>query len=235
MTLLDRLDEVVYEDGKQCVIAITGGGGKTTTLIALAQYYRNRGLSVLVSTTTKMQNPSHYRFEVDHVMTDEKDFFNHEVKKGESVLFVQKHIMNAKKCMAPRDEILPLISKRFDVSIFEADGARCLPLKKHRECDPVIPSSVTAVIAIGGMSCFNKMAADNCMGEADMSKKVDVKYLQDLIDDEEGMLKRVNGDHKSVILLNQCDLLSQEDLDRLRFLVAPCPILLGSVEENTTY
>jgi probable selenium-dependent hydroxylase accessory protein YqeC len=233
MELFDKLNEIVFSD-KECVIALTGGGGKTTTLIALGQYYRSKGLSVLLSTTTKMQSPLYHDFKVDHVFTDEADFFMHDVNKGESVLYIQEHIMNRKKCISPRDEVLPIMSKRFDVSIFEADGARTLPLKKHRECDPVIPISVTAVIALAGMSALNKSAADNCMGEAE-DIEVNNKYLQNLIDSDEGLLKGVTDKHKSVILLNQCDLLSKEDKEILRELKAPCQIILGSTLTNKIY
>lgn len=233
MELFNKLNEIVIGDRK-CVIALTGGGGKTTTLIALGQYYRSKGLSVLLSTTTKMQSPLFYDFKVDHVFTNESDFFLHEVKKGESVLYVQSHIMNHKKCVSPRDEVLPFISKRFDVTIFEADGARCLPLKKHRECDPVIPCNVTSVIAIAGMSSFNKNAADCCMGEP-LDTIVDKQYLQNLIDDKVGLLKGVTSSHNSVIFFNQCDLLSKEDREILKNLNAPCKIVLGSTQLNKIY
>jgi probable selenium-dependent hydroxylase accessory protein YqeC len=233
MELFDKLNEIVFCE-PECVIALTGGGGKTTTLIALGQYYRSKGLSVLLSTTTKMQSPLYHDFKVDHVFTDESDFFMHDVKKGESVLYIQEHIMNRKKCISPRDEVLPIMSKRFDVSIFEADGARTLPLKKHRECDPVIPANVTSIIALAGMSSLHKSAADYCMGEA-FDFVVDNQYLQDLIDNEEGLLKGVTDKHKAAIFLNQSDLLSKEDRAILKGLKAPCLIVLGSTLNNEVY
>lgn len=233
MKLFDKLNEIIIENDRG-VIALTGGGGKTTTLVSLGQYYRSKGLSVLLSTTTKMQSPLYHDFKVDYVFSNESDFFNHDVKKGESVLYAQKHIMNRKKCISPRDEILSLMSKRFDVTIFEADGARCLPLKKHRECDPVIPLNVTSIIAIAGMSSLHKSAADYCMGEA-LEIPVDNQYLQNLIDNKEGLLKGVKNEHKSLILLNQCDLLTDEDRQSLKELKAPCPIILGSTIRNEVF
>lgn len=232
MQLFDKLDSIVFTPN--CVIALTGGGGKTTTLVELGQYYRSKGYSVLLSTTTKMQSPLYFDFKTDYVFCNESDFFNHTVNKKESVLFVQEHIMNRKKCISPREEILSLISNRFDITIFEADGARCLPLKKHRECDPVIPSNVTSVIALAGMSALNKSAADYCMGEA-LELTVDNKYLQDFIDDKEGLLKGVEEKHKSVILLNQSDLITDDDRKLLKKLQAPCEIVLGSTLENKVY
>lgn len=236
MQLLNKIDEMIYDpEFTNNVIAITGGGGKTTTMIALGEFYKAKGFSVLLSTTTKVQSPRFFDFKTDYTFFNECDFFMHEPLKGESVVFVEQHIMNPKKSLAPRDSILPLISKKYDITIFEADGARCLPLKKHRECDPVIPSNVTAVIAMAGMSSFNHSAADFCMGEDDMTLVVDRNYLQLLIDNPEGLLKRIEKFHKSVILFNQSDLITSSDIDILKSIESPSPIIFGSVKNNKIY
>jgi hypothetical protein len=236
MQLLNKIDEMIFNpELKNNVIAITGGGGKTTTMIALGEFYKAKGLSVLLSTTTKVQSPRFFDFKTDYTFFEECDFFMHEPVKGESVVFVEQHIMNPKKSLAPREAILPLISKKYDVTILEADGARCLPLKKHRECDPVIPASVTSVIAIAGMSSFNYSAANFCMGEDDMSLVVDKNYLQLLIDNPEGLLKRVESSHKSIILFNQSDLINPKDIEILKSLKSTSPIVLGSIKDNKVY
>ncbi|MBK5200503.1 MAG: putative selenium-dependent hydroxylase accessory protein YqeC [Spirochaetaceae bacterium] len=236
MQLLNKIDEMIFNpELKNNVIAITGGGGKTTTMIALGEFYKTKGYSVLLSTTTKVQSPRFFDFKVDYIFFEECDFFMHEPVKGESVVFVEQHIMNPKKSLAPRDEILPLISKKYDVTILEADGARCLPLKKHRACDPVIPKNVTSVIAIAGMSSFNHSAANFCMGEDDMSLVVDKNYLQLLIDSSEGLLKRIESYHKSIILFNQSDLINTKDIEILKNIKSSSPIILGSIKENKVY
>lgn len=235
MNLLEKIEDTIIYNDRKNIIALTGGGGKTTTLVELGKYFRSKGKKVLLSTTTKMQSPLNYRFDTDYVFTDEKEFFLHEPENGESVLFVQAHIMNPKKVASPREEILHLIPRKYDIVIFEADGARCLPLKIHSDRDPVITDEVTSVIAIAGMSSFNHLACDFCMGESNSSDVVDTSYLQRLIDDPRGLLKGIRDFHKSMILLNQSELLSDQSIKSLKTLKVPCPVVLGSIKENKLY
>ena len=231
MQLLDKLDKLITPTSGKTIIGITGGGGKTTTLIALGKHYRAKGKKVLISTTTKLQSPRYFNFEVDHVFINEADFFNHESKNGESVLFVEKHIMNDKKVSSPRGEILSIITNNYDVIIFEADGARTLPCKIHSDRDPVITEDMTSIIAIVGLSSYGDFARNVCMGE-NSSDIVDKRYYQRLIDDERGLLKGVKNTHKAVILFNESDLVSPEVVESLYSLIAPCPIVVGSILNN---
>lgn len=231
MTLFDKIDQLIISPSGKTVIGITGGGGKTTTMIELGKYYRSKGKRVLLSTTTKVQSPRYFNFGVDHVFTEEADFFRHEPLASESVLFVIKHIMNAKKAISPRKEILSLITNNYDVIIFEADGARCLPCKIHSDRDPVITDEMTSIIAMVGLSSFNDIAANVCMGE-NSTEKVDINYYQKLIDDERGLLKGIKAKHKAIILFNQADLVEEKIVKDIKKLIAPYPILVGSVSQN---
>ena len=231
MQLCEKIDEIIKPDSNKTIIGITGGGGKTSTLIALGKYYRSKGKKVLLSTTTKIQTPRLFNFEVDHVFLNEGEFFNHEPNSGESVLFVEKHIMNTKKAISPRSEILSIITKKYDVVIFEADGARCLPCKIHSDRDPVITEDMTSIIAIVGLSSYGDMAANVCMGETS-TEIVDCNYYQKLIDNEEGLLKGIEKKHKAVLLFNQCDLVDIKVVESIKQLKSPYPILVGSVKDN---
>ncbi|MGD1821582.1 MAG: selenium cofactor biosynthesis protein YqeC [Pleomorphochaeta sp.] len=231
MKLFDKIDEIINPNDGKLVIALTGGGGKTTTLIELGKYYRAKGNKVLLTTTTKIQAPRFFDFEVDEVFIDESTFFNHSPKKGESVLYVEKHIVNAKKAVSPRLEIFPILTKKYDVVIIEADGARCLPCKIHSDRDPVIVDGVTSVIAIAGLSSFNDMAANVCMGE-NSTEIVDNNYYQKLINDEDALLKGIEKNHKAIILFNQSDLVSENVAKSLYELKSDYPILVGSIKKN---
>ena len=231
MKLMDKIDELIKPSSGKLVISITGGGGKTTTLIALGQYYRAKKNRVLITTTTKLQAPRFFNFRADHVFTDESAFFNHTSKEGETVFFAEKHILNAKKVISPRDEVLPLLSRNYDVVIIEADGARSLPCKIHNERDPIITKETTSVIAMAGLSSFNDMAANVCMGESS-TRTVDLDYYQNLIDDKEGLLKGVEEKHKAIIFFNQSDLVSDEVVKGLKELKTSLPIVVGAIKKN---
>lgn len=232
MTLFDKIDSIINDNNKEkLVVGLTGGGGKTTTLIELAKYYRNKGKKVLITTTTKIQSPRFFNFGVDHVFCDEASIFTHTPNNGESVLFVEQHIMNAKKAISPRLELFPHLVKKYDVVIIEADGARCLPCKIHSDRDPVIIDEMTSIIALIGLSSYNDMAANVCMGENSL-EVVDEKYYQKLIDNEEGLLKGISDKHKALILFNQSDLIDEKVALNLYNLKANVPIIVGSIKSN---
>lgn len=213
-------------------ISITGGGGKTTTLTALGHCFRKRRLSVLITTTTKIQGPKGFKYDADYAFTSEEEVLAHIPEKGELVFYAERSLMDPKKMTSPRPEVLEILSRRYDVIISEADGARCLPLKMHTERDPVILPFTTATLAIMGASAYGENADNVCFGY-EGENTVDASFLQSLINMEEGVLKRAKGN--TLILINQCDSVPFKVLADLKSLSAPCPIWLGSVKEDMRY
>ncbi|MGN0907546.1 MAG: selenium cofactor biosynthesis protein YqeC [Bullifex sp.] len=229
MSLIRKLADVLYDDNR-AVISITGAGGKTSTLASLAREYRKRGLSVLITTTTKFQGPKQFAYGLDHAFSDETAVLLHEPVKGEIVYYAQRSTVDMKKYVSPRHEILSLLISRYDVTLIEADGAKTLPLKLHSERDPVILPETTATLALMGASACMDRADNNCFGyEGD--ELADSEFYQWLIDAPEGVLKRAKG--KTMILINQCDMM--EDVSHFRPLKAPCPIIMGSVQKDEIY
>lgn len=229
MRLTEKLTSLLVED-YPAVIAITGAGGKTNTLKRLGEYFRSLGKSVLLTTTTKIQSPKHFGFNTDFAFTDESEVLLHEAKKGESIYYAQRNLMDPKKFTSPRPEILELLAKHYEVVLIEADGAKTLPLKLHTERDPVIPPCTTATLALMGATSLGEKQDNVCFG-FEGEGVVDIPFLQALIDNPEGVLKRSQG--KKVILINQCDAL--KDFSSFKELKAPCPILLGSIQKDEFY
>lgn len=229
MSLIKKLADALYTESRS-VISITGAGGKTSSLASLAGEYRKRGLSVLITTTTKFQGPKQFAYGLDHAFSDESAVLLHEPVKGEIVYYAEKSTVDMKKYVSPRHEILSLLIPRYDVTLIEADGAKTLPLKYHTERDPVIVPETTATLALMGASAFMDRADNNCFGH-DGDEIADTEFYQWLIDEPEGVLKRAKG--KTVILINQCDML--DDVSPFRPLKAPCPIFLGSVRKDEMY
>ncbi len=230
MQLTDRLLTLIGPDSH--VISVTGAGGKTTLLTLLASAYKEIGKSVLITTTTKIQSPKLFDFGQDVYFLDEKDALLHEVKKGEVVFFSDLHIMDPKKCVAPRLEVLDILLPRYDVVIIEADGAKCLPLKMHTDRDPVMMRQTTATIAVMGASAYGLKGDNVCFG-FDSDKTVDRAFFQMLIDDEYGVFKDACG-NKKILLINQCDAYPYEELKELE-LPQGCTLIFGSEKENKLY
>ncbi len=230
MQLTTKLIDMIGDNSK--IISITGSGGKTTLLTLLSSAYREMGKSVLITTTTKIQSPKLYSFNQDAYFLDEKDMLLHEVKKGEVVFFAERHIMDPKKCIAPRLEVLNALLPKFDVVIIEADGAKGLPLKLHTERDPVIIKQTTTTIAVMGSSALGLKGDNVCFGY-ESEKMVDKDFFQMLIDDEYGALKDMAGNCK-ILLINQCD---ENDYSVLKELSIPSEVtlLFGSENEDKIY
>ena len=232
MQLTKELYSAVVKNGG-AVVAITGAGGKTTLLKKFSTYLKKQGLSVLITTTTKIQNPLFYDYEADYVFKDELGVLTHEVKKGEKVFYAESSKYDIKKAVSPRLELLSVLKDRYDVILYEADGSRGLPLKIHSERDPVIVEGTTAVIAIMGLGAIGNKAYSVVFGD-DSEKSVDSRYLESYLKNPDGLLKGMSTGTENIIVVNQAD--SYEDkIEEVRKVKFPYPVFIASEERDEIY
>ena len=219
--------EEKYLQEKGNVVSITGAGGKTTFLIEFSKYLKSHKKSVLITTTTKIQSPSRLDFDVDHVFLNSSDIMKYEPGKGESVYFAIP--MDDRKCSSPDIKDLEALSRRYDVTLIEADGARYLPLKLHTARDPVVIEGTTLTVAIIGATGLGRKISEVCFG-SDESGVCDIGFVQRLMDSPEGVLKGVKG--QGVVVVNQCD---EVDMDAFRKLRSPVELIFASAREDRIY
>ncbi len=119
------------------VTALIGGGGKTSTMLALAEELRKSG-SVIVCTSTHILRPERlpYRVRIEAPL-----------KRGE---VVSTGTPDGRKLTAPAQSFETLCALA-DYVLVEADGARQLPLKAHAPHEPVIPACANKVLAVVGI------------------------------------------------------------------------------------
>ena len=126
------------------VIALVGGGGKTTLMLRLARELAQSGARVIVTTTTHIfppegiptSNPATVDAAKKTLAQDNLVCFGTQAEQG--------------KLSAPSlsfDDIEPLA----DYVLVEADGAKHLPLKAPAEHEPVIPIQTHLVVAVAGL------------------------------------------------------------------------------------
>lgn len=220
--------------GYESCIAITGGGGKTTCMTQLASQYGKQGKRVLVSTTTKLMLPTDVEYGCDSYFFD-PSIFSHRPEEGELVFYAKK----GEKALAPPIEELDRLRSLYDVVILEADGSRHLGLKLHNQGDPVVPSFVTATIAIASFATLGKPFAANCFGSElyaqDFPEQlVDIETLRKLLLHQAGMTKSMAG--KKLVLFNQ---VSVDQIEACRELAdstrLPCTLFFGSLQQNILY
>jgi probable selenium-dependent hydroxylase accessory protein YqeC len=148
-------------------IALVGGGGKTTMMFALAEELKRRGKQVITSTTTKVWHREALQSEKVLLHGDDADWRSRrsEDLDGGGTLFVGRSLLDSGKVegISPSlaDEIY--YDSRFHYLVIEADGSAGHPLKAPAEHEPVIPRSVTMVVALMGLeaigACLDKATA----------------------------------------------------------------------------
>ena len=168
------------------VVALVGGGGKTSTLLRLCQESAQEGRRVLATTTArmKMEELSGMR---DVLLWDEKDVSGQtwkncrtrvggstgwidEVLAGQSdasripVTFLGRAVMRDKVIGLPADHLGDLLSRlNWDMVVVEADGSRGHSVKGHRLGEPIIPLCSTVCVIVVGADGFSAFVnAEHC-------------------------------------------------------------------------
>ena len=199
-------------------IALTGGGGKTTFLGVLGRAFASRGTPVLLTTTTKVQNP--FPIEVDRffVSTDAKEL------KGLVLGAWRPGILGMAVARPYGDHKWEGVSSEWIDELFstvregailnEADGAFRLPIKAPASHEPVIPASTTHVLPVLGLTAigapldeahaFRPRLIADITGLA-LGEPMDEAALARLILHPRGLAKDAPQDAEIVPFLNQAD------------------------------
>ena len=231
MRLSEWIEAAVLPEGKG-FISITGGGGKTSLMSLLGRCFADKGRSVLITTTTRVMSPRLHDYGADTVYEDESILL-HDPGKGECVFYAEHNVLDMKKWLSPRMEVLSVLSDRYDVVIAEADGSRGLPLKIHTERDPVIHPRTTATIGVMGLWGIGDRIYSSVFGDG-RDGIVDGEYLSWYFTTGEGLSKGFTGE--KAILLNGADTASI-DLPSLASLSYPEGVSAAacSVKEDKVY
>ena len=128
------------------ITALIGGGGKTSSMYALAEELRKKG-SVIVCTSTHILLPPQYPFlpRLSSLLS-----FGDVVSTG---------TVDGQKLSAPTQPFREL-SGYADYVLVEADGSRQLPLKAHAPYEPVIPDEAKTVLVVIGIDGLGKPIRD---------------------------------------------------------------------------
>ena len=134
------------------LVALTGAGGKTSTLYALARAGVDAGKKVVVTTTTHILphpglplagSPAEARALLEGCPAVTLGRFARPDKLSGG---------------GPPAEALAVA----DLVLAEADGARLHPLKAPADHEPVIPPETRAVVALAGLDCIGQSVGAIC-------------------------------------------------------------------------
>jgi len=212
------------------IISITGGGGKTSLLFALASDARARGVAVLVTTTTRIFDPrdEHRPFDVFQMdpswATDGSNLPEASVVRAGAgisagfVAVVGSWIEDG-RLVAVHPALIDTCPADWGLVLVEADGARHLPIKAPAEHEPVIPAGSEVVCAVIGMDClgapldashaFRPELISRATGLA-LGRHIDAGMIAALSAAPLGCFKGTPAAAIRVLLLNKADLVSTE-------------------------
>jgi probable selenium-dependent hydroxylase accessory protein YqeC len=169
MSLLDRPEGA---DGTAPRIALTGAGGKTSLMQALALAFAMRGRKVLCATTTRMYTPNRPEYGPLHSAglvfsaslspaecVDRLEASFLAAPEGQKIIVLaQNQDLDQYKLAGPAPEYLDAVAALLPgaVLLVEADGAARFPLKAHAEHEPCIPACADTAIAVAGLDALGQ-------------------------------------------------------------------------------
>ncbi len=203
------------------LICLVGGGGKTTTMYALAKALSLQGQNVGISTTTSIFYPD--KGEVDRFILKENTEKLHRVLyskvKNNKIIGFGANITPERKVKGIDGQEIDQIYKMgyFDYLIIEGDGAKGKPLKAPAEHEPVIPSLTTMVLMVIGIDGHGVILNEENVHRPHLISKITGIPLGEaltsvgiatLVKNNKGLMKAIPSNARIFLLINKVD--SQE-------------------------
>ena len=136
-------------------VAAIGAGGKTTALGRLAVAHRPR--RVLLTTTTRIR--PYPDMVCDRLLIDPSP---QELAEALAISVVTRAAPRSPLGTLPAlsPELLELGCETAQLVLYEADGAKMLPLKLHRSFEPVILPDTDLCLVVAGLSAVDRPVAE---------------------------------------------------------------------------
>ncbi len=236
-------------------VALVGGGGKTSLMFALADECRLKGLSFITSTTTKVWNRETLRWPKILLEASGHDFqagLNSALKK-KGHAFVGSRLLDSGKVEGINPGLADTLYREAEIDylILEADGAAGRPLKAPAQHEPVIPASVTIVVAIMGLEAVGKPLEEGVVFRSEQFIKITGLHrgavitpnaVAKIFQSPEGLFKGAPASAKRIAFLNKVDLAADDQEGReLADLLIKCPgpsvdsVVVGSILKSIYY
>lgn len=208
------------------IVSLTGAGGKTTLMLALAQEAVAAGLTVVTTTTTKIFPPEPHQSPKLLLTRDglTVSYLADQLKEKRHVT-VGHAMLDSGKIEGIPTQIVRLCADTADLVIVEADGAAHKPVKAPESWEPVIVPFTDLVVPVVGLDCLGKPATQEWVFRLERFLEVTGLGAGDEITPEslgvlsahpEGGCKAVLPSAGVIPFLNKAELVrSQTYLDRI--------------------
>ncbi len=208
------------------IVAIVGGGGKTSLVFALASQFKG---PVISTTTTRIFRkqieipPSSFSIgPAGEVKSTDIDTLNQKLKVSGHCL-IYGEIVGEKAQGVPLDFPRPIMEESCaEIVIVEADGSRMRPCKAPADHEPAIPDGATLVIPMIGIDAFDNRVVDaghrpELVAKITQLSQEDVltaEALSTVLTHPEGGLKNVPDGARIIPLINKVE--SEDQLQAAR-------------------
>lgn len=171
------------------VTSFVGGGGKTSSMLALGTELAKQGKRVIATTTTRM--------------------FPFDISLEKNLSCIGEKAENGKLGPVSDPDAL---KEQCDFLLIEADGSRGLPIKAPASHEPVITAGTELVIAVLGLTGIGKPIAQVCHRPEQVCELLGLhaealmtpQAAAHLILHPNGLRKQV-GHRRFAVILNQAD------------------------------
>nr|HMQ54096.1 selenium cofactor biosynthesis protein YqeC [Anaerolineae bacterium] len=162
------------------VVALVGGGGKTSAMFRLANELSQASpspLRVLVTTTTRIfatqikLAPSFVTFDpARQSLADLRPDLQTACEQHGQVLLIGQADAGSGKALGVAPGVIDALAASgwFDVILIEADGSRMHPFKAPAKHEPQIPASTTLVVPVVGIDALGRPLADKHVHRASL-------------------------------------------------------------------
>lgn len=219
------------------VVSLSGGGGKTSALFALARLYAGRGLSVVVTATTRILDPR---------LASEREgrgFGNLILEQlpgsGESLsrirgagpAVVLGSRVEGEKLYGIDPDAAAALAELFDIVLVEADGAAGRPIKAPAAHEPVVPPATRAAIGVIGLDAPGRPMDGRMVHRPEIfgplvgcapGEAITATHLARLVASPQGLFKGVPAGASRIALLNKADAAARELARSCAEAVASC-------------
>ncbi len=151
---MDMWEKLELDPERVRAVTLVGGGGKSSTMYALARAARDRGKTVIVTTST-------------HILPHPGIFLTDDPQPDHLRACLTAHGVITLGTLCRADKLcgtgeIGVCKEVADVVLIEGDGARVKPLKVPADHEPVIPPESDGVIAVAGLDALGQPIGDIC-------------------------------------------------------------------------
>jgi probable selenium-dependent hydroxylase accessory protein YqeC len=160
MTAVDLYEAFGLSPG--AIVAAVGGGGKTSLVFGLAEDAASRGMSAIVTSTTRFTRPPHGSMP-PVVTTDDGSAVRaaREALKTESVFVLCAGMGSRGRFLGLQPETIGALAQvGAGVIAVEADGSAHRPFKAPADHEPAVPAVATDVVLCVGLEVLGKPLDD---------------------------------------------------------------------------